>query len=116
MPYTPQHREGQAAVSRLLADWQAARAALAEIERAEHPDITDRFGRVWTWRWGDLYTHCGSAVPADWVPTWGLPSQRALDNPNYDLCDICLNGRTRNVPDCKPGCNCTHSMRRGARS
>lgn len=95
-------------VGQLLADWQAARFELAEIERAEHPDITDRFGRVWTWKSKDLYRHCGTACPAYMIDGFGLPTQRALDNPNYDLCGICLDGRTRNARRCKPGWNCDH--------
>ena len=100
------------AVGGLIADWQAARAALAAVERAEHPDITDGHGRVWTWFGrGDTYRHCGNAAPADMINQFGLPSQRVLDNPNYgELCDICLNGRVRNVPDCKPEWNCSHVM------
>lgn len=43
--------------SRMLDEWAAARAALAEMERAEHPDITDARGRVWSWWRGDLYRH-----------------------------------------------------------
>lgn len=98
-------------VARLLGDWRASRKALATLEAAEHPDITDRFGRVWTWRGrGDLYRHCGTAAPADMINDFGLPTQGALDNPNYDLCDVCVDGRTRNVPDCKPEWNCTHTM------
>ncbi|SOE25703.1 hypothetical protein [Streptomyces sp. OK228] len=98
-------------VTNLITEWQAARAALAAIERAERPDVTDRFGRVWTWFGrSDTYRHCGTACPVDMIDSFGLPSQRALDNPNYDLCGICLNGRTRNVPDCKPEWNCSHTM------
>lgn len=97
-------------VGNLIADWQAARTALADIERAEHPDIVDRHGRTWTWKARDLYRHCGTAAPADMIGQFGLPTQRALDNPNYDLCAICLDGRERNVPDCKPEWNCSHTM------
>lgn len=97
-------------VENLIADWQEARAALAEIERAEHPDIIDRHSRVWAWVSKDLYRHCCTAAPADMINQFGLPTQGALDNPNYDLCDICLNGRERNVPDCKPEWNCSHTM------
>lgn len=103
-------------VAQLIASWQAARAELAAIERAEHPDITDHHGRVWTWRGrGDLYRHCSLAWPEEFVRNnrHGLPTQAALDSPNYDLCDLCLGGRTRNVPDCKPEWNCTHTMHQG---
>jgi hypothetical protein len=97
------------AVGRLIADWQDARAALAELERAEHPDITDSHGRVWTWRGrGDLYRHCGIAAPADMINNFGLPSQRSLDNPNSDPCGICLDGRERRAPKCRPEWNCSH--------
>lgn len=95
----------------LITSWQAARALVAEIERAEHSDITDRHGRVWTWRGrGDTYRHCGNSAPVYMINDFGLPTQAALDNPNYDLCGICLSGRTRNVPDCKPEWNCSHTM------
>lgn len=101
------------AVADLITKWQNARAELAAIERAEHPDITDHLGRVWTWFGrGDTYRHCGNAAPSYMINDFGRPSQRVLDNPNYgELCDICLNGRTRNVPDCKPEWGpCSHTM------
>lgn len=104
-------------VGRLIGEWQAARAALAEMERAEHPDITDRHGRVWTWKpdRGDVYVHDGLAWPRRFVEDGriGLPSQAVLDNPNYGhLCTTCLDGRERNVPDCRPEWNCSHAMHR----
>lgn len=98
-------------VADLVSEWQAARAELAELERAEHPDITDRFGRVWTWWKGDLYRHCGLAFPRHFLTEEGrigLPTKVALDNQNYDLCAICLDGRERNITACKPEWNCTH--------
>lgn len=98
------------AVGKLIASWQSARAALAEIERAEHPDIVDRHGRTWTWVSKDLYRHCGNAAPKDMINDFGLPRQSALDNPNYDLCDICLNGRARNVRKCRPEWQCSHKI------
>ena len=97
-------------VGRLLADWQTARVALKEMDRAEHPDTTDQFGRVWTWKDKDLYRHCGIACPAYMIDGFGLPTQRALDNPNYDLCGICIDGRERNAPRCKPEWNCSHKL------
>ncbi|WP_406161073.1 hypothetical protein [Streptomyces canus] len=98
------------AVAALIANWQGARAELAEMERAEHPDVVDRFGRVWTWKGrSDTYRHCGTACPVDMIDDFGLPTQRALDNPNYELCDTCVSGRTRNVPDCKPEWRCSHT-------
>lgn len=109
--------EATETVGRLVDQWQAARAALTELERAEHPDIVDRFGRVWTWRGrGDLYRHCGMAFPGDWLKEdgrIGLPSQRSLDNPNSDPCTICLDGRTRNVRKCRPEWNCSHKVCQG---
>lgn len=101
---------GIAAVGRLIADWQAIRAELVEIERAEHPDTTDRFGRVWTWKSKDLYRHCGTAAPYWMIDNFGLPTQAALDNPNYDLCDICLDGRERHASKCKPEWKCSHTI------
>src|SRR5689334_4293693 len=95
-------------VGNLVASWQAVRAELHEIERSEHPDITDRFGRVWTWKSKDLYRHCGTACDVDMIPQFCLPSQRALDNPNYDLCEICIDGRERNAFCCKFEWNCSH--------
>lgn len=98
-------------VSRLLTAWQTTRAELAALEAADRPDITDHLGRVWTWKGrGDLYRHCGTAAPAALIERFGLPSQSALDNPNYDLCPTCIDGRTRNIPDCKPEWNCSHTM------
>ncbi len=77
----------------MIADWQATRAALREIEEREHPDITDRHGRVWVWRSGDLYAHDATlAMPRDFVthPRLGLPRAECADNPNYwRLCATC---------------------------
>lgn len=97
-------------VSDLIVDWQAARTELWEMEKAEHTDIVDRFGRVWTWKSNDTYRHCGNAAPAHMINDFGLPTQAALDNPNYDLCSICIGGRERKVPACKPEWNCSHTM------
>jgi len=101
-------------VGNLLADWQATRLALRAIERAEQPDIADQFGRVWTWKDKDLYRHCGIVVPVRWIGSFGLPLQAALDNPNYDLCEICLAGRERHAPRCKPEWKCSHKWCREA--
>lgn len=80
-------------MSGLIREWIDVRARLAALEAAEHPDIADRFGRVWTWRKGDLYVHDSTlAFPEDWVrdPEIELPHPRLADNPNYSrLCDIC---------------------------
>jgi hypothetical protein len=82
---------GRGIASALVDDWQAARRALREIEEAEHPNITDALGRVWQWKDKDLYTHDSMAWPRDHVMHSGvsLPSQAALDNPNYQWCSIC---------------------------
>jgi hypothetical protein len=78
--------------SLLVREWQTARAALAEVERAEHPDVVDRFGRVWSWVSGDLYRHDCLAWTLDMVHDrhCGLPPAKLADNPNYtSLCSIC---------------------------
>ena len=80
-------------MEKLLAEWTWLREQIAETERAEHPDITDRFGRVWVWRSGDLYRHCNLCFPGEWITSTkhpiGLPSPSLADNPNYQLCEIC---------------------------
>jgi hypothetical protein len=104
------------AVAELIAKWESARAELAELERAEHPDVTDHHGRVWTWWKGTLYRHCGLAWPAEFVQDGrhGLPDESALTNPNYvDFCGVCLDGRERNVQVCKPEWNCGHKVCKG---
>lgn len=103
------------AVTRLITNWTRLRAEAHAAEAATHPDITDKYGRVWTWYGGsDTYSHCGAAAPSSMIPDFGFPTQRALDNPNYMLCDICLDGRTRNVPDCDPLWGpCSHPMHQG---
>lgn len=102
-------------VGRLIGEWRDARAQLVELERAEHPDIVDGYRRTWTWKpgHGDVYVHDGMAVPKDFLTNGGagLPQQSVLDNPNYgELCGTCLDGRERNVPDCRPEWNCAHVM------
>lgn len=81
---------------KLVTDWQAARLLLKELERAEHPDLVDHHGRVWTWKYGDLYVHDGClAWPKDHVldGTHGLPGPALADNPNYrELCPTCRQG------------------------
>ena len=77
-------------VSQMIADWQAIRAELAEIEASEHLDITDQHGRVWVWWSGDLYRHCQMAWPESMVRAeHGLPTDSVKSNPNYQLCTIC---------------------------
>lgn len=110
MPKTTARTAG--IVGALLTSWQTARAELKTLEAAEHPDITDRYGRVWVWKGRDLYRHCSTAAPAHMIDSFGLPTQAALDNPNYVLCAVCVNGRERNVPDCKPEWNCSHTTHR----
>ena len=76
----------------LVRHWLTARAALAELERAEHPDVVDRYGRAWSWVSGDLYRHDCLAWPLDDIEggKFGLPPARLADNPNYaSLCAIC---------------------------
>ncbi len=83
----------KATMEKLLAEWTALREQIAETERAEHPDITDRFGRVWVWWKGDLYRHCNQCIPGEWITSTelpiGLPSPSLAYNPNYQLCEIC---------------------------
>jgi len=84
------HRQAIGVVGSLLADWHAARAELAAIERAEHPDLVDKFGRTWTWWKGTgetaLYRHCQMAWTRDMVAdgNFSLPRQ-----PYADMCPIC---------------------------
>ena len=75
----------------LLAQWDEARQTLSAIEEAEHPDLTDKFGRAWAWKDKDLYTHDGMAWPVSFVQSQGigLPTEHALNNPNYQWCSIC---------------------------
>jgi hypothetical protein len=76
-----------------LRDWAESRALLAEVERAEHPDVTDKYGRIWAWSpgHGDIYVHDQMAWPLSSIlsPTSGLPSAELRSNSNYSLCDIC---------------------------
>lgn len=81
-------------IRELIASWQQSRQALRAIEKAEHPNVTDVFGRVWEWKSKDIYTHDGMAWPLDHVTNEkiGLPSKQALENPNYQWCSTCLGG------------------------
>jgi len=78
----------------MIQEWMRLRAELNAAERAEHPDITDHHGRVWTWIDGDLYQHCGMAWPRHSIEDTrhGLPSESVRNNPNYDLCEVCNAG------------------------
>lgn len=82
---------GRNMVSELVDEWTALRVEAQAFERAEHPDVTDVLGRVWTWKSGDIYTHDGMAWPLAFItsPTLQGPSAAALDNPNYRWCLIC---------------------------
>ena len=55
--------------------------------------ITDRFGQVWTWAGGTLYTHDCLAMPVTLLLDGRIELPRpglAEDNPNYaGLCAIC---------------------------
>lgn len=75
----------------LVGRWLAARAALAEIERTEHPDIVDGYGRAWRWKAGYLYVHDDTlAFPRHMIDDLNLPSAELADNPNYSkLCATC---------------------------
>lgn len=42
-------------VSALVDRWREVRHEIAELEAAEHPNITDKQGRIWTWWKHDLY-------------------------------------------------------------
>jgi hypothetical protein len=80
------------AVSNLLRQLVYTRALLRELEAAEHPDITDRFGRVWTWRDEDIYAHDVMAWSLDSIthPDVRLPPAELASNPNYaSLCAVC---------------------------
>ena len=79
-------------VPAMLEEWRSLRAELRAAEEAEHPNIVDRFGRVWIWWKGDLYRHDDTlAVPHDMIEIMNLPRRGlAEDNPNYaGLCFIC---------------------------
>jgi hypothetical protein len=83
---------GLLAVRAMLAEWQDLRAELHAIEAAEHPAVTDKFGRVWAWWKGDLYHHDDTlALTPDMIERLtGLPPERLRGNPNYwRLCELC---------------------------
>lgn len=74
-----------------IAEWnERAEAFLAE-RGARHPDVTDRHGRVWTWKSGDLYTHDDTlAFPRDMIDGLSLPPAALSENLNYaGLCETC---------------------------
>jgi hypothetical protein len=50
------------------------------------PDVTDKFGRVWTWWKGDLYRHCSMAWTLDMIRAGNF----TLPNVKYEgMCAIC---------------------------
>lgn len=76
-------------VPEMIDAWMSIRAELHALEKAEHPDVTDRFGRVWTWWKGDLYGHCSMAWTQDMITaeSIGLPTIHYTG-----MCDICCAG------------------------
>lgn len=84
-------------VAALIVRWQEARRSLRALEQAEHPDVTDALGRIWTWLDGDLYRHDDMALPLTSITDEAIrrPTQRALANPNYWWCSICRGMGTR---------------------
>jgi hypothetical protein len=78
-------------VRALVDRWLAARAALRALDEAGHPDLTDGYGRTWTWLDHDLYRHDQMAWPREEIESgrFGLPGPKVRANPNYDLCPIC---------------------------
>jgi len=89
-------------VAELLDRWRTVRAELRAIEQDGHPDLVDKFGRTWTWRAGDLYSHDSMAWPRATFEdgAYRLPTPAALANPNYDFCPIC---RGQAQPGTPPG-------------
>ncbi|MFG3715815.1 hypothetical protein [Micromonospora sp. NPDC047730] len=86
-----------AVIGPMLAEWRSLRADLRAMEEAEHPDVTDALGRVWTWVSGDLYRHDSMAWPLAHVlnPAVGWSRAGLLDNPNYRFCGVCREGMSR---------------------
>jgi hypothetical protein len=83
---------GTVTTAGLLDRWLESRAVLRLLDEAEHPDIVDKYGRVWTWMDGEVYRHEGMAWPKwafDDPDSYGLPSPELANNPNYQLCEIC---------------------------
>jgi len=79
---------GVLAVRGLVAEWQALRAELRAIEEAEHPAVTDKFGRVWTWTCHDCYHHDNTlALTRDMIDALaGLPPEKLRGNPTTGSC------------------------------
>lgn len=76
----------------LVDEWIQARADLRAMDEAEHPPISDKFGRDWTWTTASVYVHDQMAWTEGMIRSgqFGLPrADRLRDNPNYDLCSIC---------------------------
>lgn len=101
-----QAASGVLVVRGMLAEWQALRAELRAIEEAEHPAFRDRWGRVWTWKSGDVWTHDDTlAYPRDMIDgayaLCGLPPESLRGNPNYwRLCAICRSQWRDTSPVC----------------
>lgn len=105
---TEQTEPRRGPMASLIEEWKATREAIAAIERAEHPDITDALGRTWVWMSGgardrdgndssSIYTHDGIAWPRELIErsSIGWPTLAAIDNPNYRWCDACRQGAAR---------------------
>jgi hypothetical protein len=87
------HKKGEKmSVSKMVEEWRSIREEIRRLEELQHSPITDKYGRVWVWKDMDLYTHCGMAWPKSALDNpdhYGLPTKGALDNPNYQFCEIC---------------------------
>jgi hypothetical protein len=79
-------------VGSMIEEWRALRAELRAVEEAEHPPFHDKFGRLWAWKSGDLWTHDSTlALTRGMIDDFRrLPPEKLRNNPNYwQLCDIC---------------------------
>lgn len=65
----------------------------SSLPNTSHPDITDRFGRVWVWKSREIYTHDNVLmVPREFIERSeiNLPHKRTANNHKYaGLCEIC---------------------------
>ncbi|WP_420032205.1 hypothetical protein ACN2WE_04925 [Streptomyces sp. cg28] len=82
-------------IDELIARWGHARAELADLEAAEHPDIVDHHGRTWVWSQGTLYRHCRLECPEPFITDGrlGLPKKAHLAIVDHEMCAICDPGR-----------------------
>lgn len=87
---------GRGVAAGLVDALRQARRELRDAEVAEHPNLTDALGRVWTWKSNDLYVHDSMAWTSASIlhPNIGWPTQVALANPNYQWCATCRAGAT----------------------